>query len=73
MSQPGARNLARILAVDDDPAVLRYVRDALSRVAKRSCPLSARTTDHGCTYWIRCRTLGWEDNRQIGEESIRPE
>ena len=30
-SQPGARDLARILAVDDDPAVLRYVRDALSR------------------------------------------
>ncbi len=30
-SQTGARNLPRILAVDDDPAVLRYVRDALSR------------------------------------------
>ena len=30
-SQTGARNLTRILAVDDDPAVLRYVRDALSR------------------------------------------
>ena len=30
-AQPGARNRARILAVDDDPAVLRYVRDALSR------------------------------------------
>ena len=29
--KPGARDLARILAVDDDPAVLRYVRDALSR------------------------------------------
>ena len=27
----GTRNLARILAVDDDPTVLRYVRDALSR------------------------------------------
>ena len=30
-SQPGARDRARILAVDDDPMVLRYVRDALSR------------------------------------------
>ena len=30
-SQPGAREQARILAVDDDPMVLRYVRDALSR------------------------------------------
>ena len=30
-SQPGARDQARILAVDDDPTVLRYVRDALSR------------------------------------------
>ena len=30
-SQPGARDQARILAVDDDPMVLRYVRDALSR------------------------------------------
>ena len=30
-SQPRARDLARILAVDDDPTVLRYVRDALSR------------------------------------------
>ena len=30
-SQSGARDLARILAVDDDPTVLRYVRDALSR------------------------------------------
>ena len=30
-SRPGARDLARILVVDDDPTVLRYVRDALSR------------------------------------------
>ena len=30
-SQPGARDQTRILAVDDDPMVLRYVRDALSR------------------------------------------
>ena len=30
-SQPGARDQARILVVDDDPTVLRYVRDALSR------------------------------------------
>ena len=30
-SQPEARDQARILAVDDDPTVLRYVRDALSR------------------------------------------
>ena len=30
-SQPGARDQVRILAVDDDPMVLRYVRDALSR------------------------------------------
>ena len=30
-SQSGARDQARILAVDDDPTVLRYVRDALSR------------------------------------------
>ena len=30
-SQPGARDQARVLAVDDDPMVLRYVRDALSR------------------------------------------
>ena len=30
-SQPGARDQARMLAVDDDPTVLRYVRDALSR------------------------------------------
>ena len=30
-SQSGSRDLARILAVDDDPTVLRYVRDALSR------------------------------------------
>ena len=30
-SQPGARDQARILAVDDDPTVLRYVRDALSK------------------------------------------
>ena len=30
-SQPGARDQARILAVDDDPTVLRYVRDALTR------------------------------------------
>ena len=30
-SQPGARDQTRILAVDDDPTVLRYVRDALSR------------------------------------------
>ena len=29
--QPGAKDQARILAVDDDPVVLRYVRDALSR------------------------------------------
>ena len=30
-SQPGARDQERILAVDDDPTVLRFVRDALSR------------------------------------------
>ena len=30
-SQPGARDQMRILVVDDDPTVLRYVRDALSR------------------------------------------
>ena len=30
-SQPGTRDQTRILAVDDDPMVLRYVRDALSR------------------------------------------
>ena len=30
-SQPGARDQTRILAVDDDPMVLRYVRDALSK------------------------------------------
>ena len=30
-SRPGARDLARILVVDDDPTVLRYVRDALTR------------------------------------------
>ena len=30
-SQPGAREQARILAVDDDPMVLRYVRDSLSK------------------------------------------
>ena len=30
-SQAGTRDQVRILAVDDDPAVLRYVRDALSR------------------------------------------
>ena len=30
-AHPGARDQARILAVDDDPMVLRYVRDALTR------------------------------------------
>ena len=32
-SQPGARDRARILVVDDDPMILRYVRDALTRAA----------------------------------------
>ena len=58
-SRRGARDQLRVLAVDDDPLALRYVRDALTKAGyapivtgdRRTCPASWRRRSRTWCCW----------------------